>query len=113
MLPIWIGERGTNANVLNAARFGAAVRPVKEDVVGDVGHVLWLMMGTIGIVLVIACANFANLLLVRVSDTAALYAKLLAAGVVVRFFGTTGPLAGCLRVTVGTPAENAALLAAL
>jgi putative ABC transport system permease protein len=65
MLPIWIAERGTNANVLTAARFGAAVRPVKEDVVGDVGQVLWLMMGTIGIVLVIACANVANLLLVR------------------------------------------------
>jgi histidinol-phosphate aminotransferase len=66
----------------------------------------------------------ANLILVRVPstgfssrdgslDAAALYAKLLGAGIVVRFFGTAGPLAGCLRVTVGTPAENAALLAAL
>ena len=65
MLPIWIRERGTNANVLNAARFGSAVRPVKQDVIGDVGAVLWLLMGTIGVVLVIACANVANLLLVR------------------------------------------------
>jgi putative ABC transport system permease protein len=65
MLPIWIRERGTNATVLNAARFGSAVRPVKQDVIGDVGPVLWLLMGTIGIVLVIACANVANLLLVR------------------------------------------------
>jgi predicted permease len=65
MLPIWIQERGTNANVLNAARFGAAVRPVKQDVIGDVASVLWLLMGTICVVLVIACANVANLLLVR------------------------------------------------
>jgi predicted permease len=65
MLPIWIRERGTNANVLNAARFGAAVRPVKQDVIGDVASVLWVLMGTIGVVLVIACANVANLLLVR------------------------------------------------
>jgi predicted permease len=65
MLPIWIAERGTNANVLNAARFGAALRPVKQDVIGDVGSVLWLLMGTIGVVLLIACANVANLLLVR------------------------------------------------
>ena len=65
MLPIWIQERGTNANVLTAARFGAAVRPVKQDVIGDVGSVLGLLMGTICVVLVIACANVANLLLVR------------------------------------------------
>lgn len=65
MLPIWIAERGTNANVLTAARFGAALRPVKDDVIGDVGAVLWLLMGTIGVVLLIACANVANLLLVR------------------------------------------------
>jgi predicted permease len=65
MLPIWITERGTNGGVLTAARFGPALRPVKQDVVGDIGPVLWLLMGTIGIVLAIACANVANLLLVR------------------------------------------------
>jgi predicted permease len=65
MLPIWIKERGTNAAGLTAARFGPALRPVKQDVVGDIGQVLWLLMGTIGIVLAIACANVANLLLVR------------------------------------------------
>ena len=52
----------------------------------------------------------ANLLLVRFSDASAVYAKLFAAGIAVRSFGNAGPLAGCLRITVGTPAENAALL---
>src|SRR5262245_52216333 len=65
MLPICIEDRGTNRGVLTAAGFGPALRPVKQDVIGDIGPVLWLLMGTIGIVLLIACANVANLLLVR------------------------------------------------
>ena len=39
--------------------------PLKDDVVGDVGRVLWVLLGSISILLVIACANVANLLLVR------------------------------------------------
>jgi predicted permease len=41
-------------------------RPLKQDVVGDVGNVLWVLMGSISVVLLVACANVANLLLVRV-----------------------------------------------
>jgi putative ABC transport system permease protein len=41
------------------------VHPLKQDVIGDLGRVLWVLMGSIGVVLLIACANVANLLLVR------------------------------------------------
>jgi ABC-type antimicrobial peptide transport system permease subunit len=41
------------------------VRPLIQDVVGELGEVLWVLMGSIGVVLLIACANVANLLLVR------------------------------------------------
>ncbi len=55
----------------------------------------------------------ANLLLVRFPDGCAAYAKLSSAGISVRSFGDAGPLANCLRVTVGTAAETDALLCAL
>ena len=58
-------------------------------------------------------ASEANLLLVKFSDAQATWQRLAAAGIVVRSFGSVGPLASCLRITVGTPAENAALLGTL
>ena len=39
------------------AKLTPVLRPLKQDVVGDIGNVLWVLMGTIGIVLLIACAN--------------------------------------------------------
>src|SRR5207248_8367772 len=41
------------------------LRTLKADLIGDIGSVLWVLMGTISMVLLIACANVANLLLVR------------------------------------------------
>jgi len=55
----------------------------------------------------------ANLLLVRFPDGTAAYAHLAAAGISVRSFGASGPLANCLRITVGTSAETDALLRSL
>jgi predicted permease len=69
MLPIWVASwpyRGDGkANYLDGWKITPALRSLKQDVIGDVGNVLWVVMGTIGIVLLIACANVINLLLVR------------------------------------------------
>jgi putative ABC transport system permease protein len=69
MLPIATSKfpfpSGLTANMLKEARFGPNVRPLKDDVVGDVGATLWILLGTVGVVLLIACANVANLFLVR------------------------------------------------
>lgn len=60
----------------------------------------------------------ANLLMFRVGEAGAggaleLWTRLCAAGVLVRKFGSVGPLADCLRVSIGTPEENNRFLAAL
>jgi histidinol-phosphate aminotransferase len=60
------------------------------------------------------CPSGANFLLFRVSgDAHELWKRLLAQEVLVRDFSSWPRIEGCLRVTVGTPAENDAFLAAL
>jgi len=56
---------GFTKKMFDEARFGSLVRPLEVDVVGDIGTMLWLMLGTVALVLVVACANVANLFLVR------------------------------------------------
>jgi len=70
MLPIvnssFQAPPGFSHKLFEDARIGPNLRHLKQDVVGDVGNVLWVLMGSIGMVLLIACANVANLVLVRV-----------------------------------------------
>src|SRR5690348_3070012 len=70
MLPIVMSSfpapPGFSIKLFEDARIGPNAKPLKLSVVGDVGNTLWVLMGSIAMVLLIACANVANLLLVRV-----------------------------------------------
>jgi len=69
MLGIWLNAwpvpPGLNRAVFENVRLGPKVQPFKQEIVGDIGTALWVVMGTLGLVLLITCANIANLMLVR------------------------------------------------
>jgi predicted permease len=69
IVPIWMNSwsdgPGSNPRVYETWKIAPDLRPLKQEVVGGITDVLWVVMATIGLVMLIACANVANLLLVR------------------------------------------------
>jgi predicted permease len=69
LIPVWMHSFSNGPNTDLATYIKWRITPdfhsLKQEVVGNVGSVLWVVTGTIGIVLLIACLNVANLLLVR------------------------------------------------
>ncbi len=71
MLRIWLDSwpppvGGVGRDTIESGwRLAPALHPLKDLVVGPIATTLWVLMGTIAAVLLIACANIANLMLVR------------------------------------------------
>ncbi len=69
MLPIWMDTftngPGSNPHIYESWKITPALRPLKDEVLGNVSDTLWVVMGTIALVMLIACANVTNLFLVR------------------------------------------------
>jgi len=56
---------GPVAELNEQAQFAPIIQPLKATLVGSVANLLWIIMAGVGVVLLIACANVANLYLVR------------------------------------------------
>jgi predicted permease len=69
LIPVWMDSwsngPGTNSHYYRIWRIAPNFRSLKQKVIGNIAQVLWIVMATIGLVMLIACANIANLLLVR------------------------------------------------
>ena len=72
MLPVWMDSwtngPKSNPHIYETWRITPLIRPLKQEVIGNVGELLRVVMSTVGLVLLIACANLTNLLLVRVES---------------------------------------------
>lgn len=69
LIPVWMDSwsngPGTNPHYYERWRISPNFHSLKQQVVGNISGMLWVVLGTIGVVLLIACTNIANLLLVR------------------------------------------------
>jgi predicted permease len=69
MIPTWMESWSngpkTDPKVYQTWRIAPDIRPLKREIIGNLSDVLWVVMATVGIVMLIACANVANLLLAK------------------------------------------------
>ena len=69
LIPTWMDTfsngPGTNPHYYELWRITPKFRYLKQQIIGRVSSVLWIVMSTVGLVMLIACVNIANLLLVR------------------------------------------------
>ena len=88
---------------------------LQNDIVGGIGKALWVLQGAVGFVLLIACANLANLLLARAESRQKEYAVRSALGAgrwrLLRQFMTEGVVLALAGGVVGTALGVAGLKA--
>lgn len=103
------------ANAIALTHMEPVVRPLRDVMLGGVGHALWVILGAAAFLLLIACANVANLFLVRAEERQHELAVRRALGasrgaIAVEFF-TEGLIVAALGGALGVVMADAGLLA--
>jgi predicted permease len=69
LIPVWMDSwtngPGTNPHFYERWKIAPNFRSLKQQIIGSVSSVLWVVLSTVGLVMLIACINVANLMLVR------------------------------------------------
>jgi putative ABC transport system permease protein len=104
--PTGIPDRGNHKLLID---------PLKDDMIGNIARALWVLQGAVGFVLLIACANLANLLLARAETRQREFAVRVALGAgvgrMLRQFVTEGVILALIAAAAGVGLAYAGLKA--